>query len=298
MRTIIHIGMPRAASTFLQREFFPKIEGFRFYGVAESQYSATFQKILYQDESNYNEPEIKAALAHMNDQNSILSNELFIGQTLYLNATNRTRTALRLKAIFPEAEIILVLRNQLSLLQSLYALGVYAGSTASPEEFLRFSDSAVSIHQPLYPSFEPAESTEPFLYSSLIALYKGQFKKVHLVLFEDFKSNQERFLKLLSDSLGFHAPGMAFNDQKVNRSLSARQLRLIKILNKWKRLLPTSIYSVKLRFIEHRMNGSKSFGFDTMLTEKIKVYYKEDNHRVFMEHPELKSTQAEKDYFI
>src|SRR5690554_2825265 len=109
--------MPRTASTFLQREFFPHVSNFEFYGVDRTQYSEVFQKILYQDDSCFNADEVAAALKPISNKDAILSNELFVGQSLYLHSTNRSRTARRLKQFFPDAEIVLMLRNQLSLLE-------------------------------------------------------------------------------------------------------------------------------------------------------------------------------------
>lgn len=302
-RTIIHIGMPRTASTFLQSHFFPNFEGFEFYGVSETQYSATFQKMLYQDDSVFNANGIQHELRDILTHNAILSNELFVGQSLYLNATNRTRTAQRLKQFFPHAEIVLVLRNQVDLLQSLYAIGVYAGMTVLPKDFIRFHNVESSVQNPLYSTFAEAENTENYLYSHLIQLYKSLFDKVHVLLFEDFVINPATFAERLSQMLNVNTVTIKNDENRVNKSLSARQIKLIRRVNFFKPVLNrtrlgSKILNFKLRFIEHKISGSERFTFDAELTQKLKDVFKDDNAKLRAMLPELNQNQQfERKYF-
>lgn len=284
-RTIIHIGMPRTASTFLQREFFPKIEDFKFYGVESTQYSQAFQCLLYQDDSLFDEEEFEKTAAKIRANNAILSNELFVGQSLYLNSTNRSRTARRLKQFFPDAEIVILLRNQVSLLQSLYAIGVYSGHICSPEEFIRFSDMESTVENPLYSTFAEAETTEAYLFSHLIALYQSLFPKVHVLLFEDFMINPVAFAERLTTILNLEKVALSASEKRVNKSLTARQIKLVKRLNLYKPVLNRGrfgkwLFSYKLRFIEHRLGGTGNFKFDKPLRQKLRNYYLSDNRKL------------------
>lgn len=302
-RTIIHIGMPRTASTFLQREFFPHVSGFEFYGVDRSQYSEAFQKILYQDDSYFNAEEIAAELAPIAENNSILSNELFVGQSLYLQSTNRTRTARRLKQFFPEAEIVLMLRNQVSLLESLYSIGIYSGMTVNPEDYIRFLDAPSNTDNPLYSTFAEAETTEGYYFSNLIELYRSLFPNVHVLLFEDFKSGPAPFAERLSQMLNLKTPPIKNPEKRVNKSLSARQIKLIRRLNLYKPVLNRGafgkrVFRFKLRFVEHYISGNRSFKFDDLLIEKLKNVYKEDNDKLMDLLPDLRNSEVfRKEYF-
>lgn len=302
-KTIIHIGMPRTASTFLQREFFPKIEGFTFFGVETTHYSDAFQRLLYQDDSLFDEVAFEKTAAEIRSQNTILSNELFVGQSIYLNSTNRSRTARRLQQFFPDAEILIMLRNQVSLLQSLYTLGVYGGHTCTPEEFIRFSDAQSKAKYPLYPTFTDAEISESYKYTALIDLYQSLFTKVYVFLFEDFKSDPVAFAERLCSELNFEKVEITAPKTKVNSSLSSRQIKLTRILNRFEPLINHGrfgrwLFGVKLRFIEHRMVGKKPFSFSTELTEKLKNYFREDNRKLDKALPELRnSVRFESEYF-
>ena len=276
VRTLIHIGLPRTASTFLQRQVFPKIQGFNFFGVNTAFYSEPFQKLLYSDESLYKH-QSRDQLIRSESENIFLSNELFCGQSFGMNATNRTRTALRLKQSFPGAEIVLVLRNQLSLLESLYAIGVYSGIHKKPEDFLVFEDKV-----PRYDTFSANEHIETYKLAPLLKLYKEHFSKVHIFLFEDFRTNPELFLKNLANTLGVNLDGDIPFRERENRSLSKRQISYFRKINRAKPILEwnkigKSVFRQKLWFGEHVLGGKKRFHFSNTLSERIREYFKEDN---------------------
>lgn len=286
-RTIIHIGMPRCASTFFQREVFSKLEGFHFYGVEATYYSNTFQRLLYQDDSEWNLEAAKAFIDQLPGANRIFSNELFNGQTAFMNAGNRSRTARRLKAIFPDAEVLLFVRNQVSLLESLYAIAVYGGYCGSPEAFVKIPDKTLN-----YNTFEQGEHLEPFRYSSLLETYRNLFSKVHTVVFEDFISDNSLFLNSLTAVLETELSGPVDIQTKHNKSLSLRQMALFTALNRWKTLIDRGnfgkwLFRVKTRFIEHRIGGSKRFSFDDELEQKIAEYFRADNARLLNMAPEV-----------
>ena len=294
-RTIIHIGMPRAASTFFQQEVFPQVQGFLFKGVDFSFYSSIFQKIQFQDDSYYDEEAIRSELIKTENDRMILSNELLVGQSLNLKSTNRTRTARRLKALFPEAEIVLFLRNQLSLIQSLYAIGVYDGLHIQPEAF--FHDESSS-----YPSFERNEIAESYKYLELVKLYESFFERVEVFLFEDFKEDAEHFVSDFSERLNIDLKLEGFKNQKVNRSLGERQIKHLRRLNMFKPILGVSglgsrTFASLAKFIEHSLVDSKPFSFDHKLSEKIKDYYAENNRELGEHLPHLKRSGHFKKYY-
>ncbi len=287
--------MPRTASTSLQREFFPKVDGFAFYGVETTQFSVAFQQLLYQDDSLFDAVGFERTAAEIRSKNAILSNELFVGQSLYLNSTNRSRTARRLKQFFPDAEVLILLRNQVSLLQSLYAIGVYSGHTCSPESYIRFSNLESTPENPLYSTFAEAETTEAYKYSNLIALYQSLFPQVHVLLFEDFKSHPAAFAERLTTLLQLEKVKITDPVKQVNKSLSARQIKLVRKLNHYKSVLNRGrygkwLFGVKLRFIEHQISGKKKFKFSDALQEKLRSTYLDDNRKLADMLPQLKDS--------
>ncbi|MGB6037407.1 MAG: sulfotransferase domain-containing protein [Cryomorphaceae bacterium] len=281
-RTLLHIGMPRTASTFFQNEVFPNLKGFKHIGVDETQYSEAFQRSHYQDESRYDEESIRESMALQGQDDLIISNELFVGQSLYLASTNRTRNAQRLKSLFPNAEVILFIRNQADLLESLYSIGIYSGHTAKPHDFIRFDNEPSDTSDPLFPTFSAVEQTEQYFYSSLLQLYQGLFEKVHVFLYEDFTSNPSSFIEQFCKKLEVKLTVEIDFDKRTNSSLSARQLEYLRKTNSLKGILERSgagkqIFKKNVQTIEHRVGGKEKFHFAPALRKKIKDHFRADN---------------------
>lgn len=283
-RTVIHVGMARAASTFLQQRVFPRIRGFRFFGVEITQYSTAFQNLLYLDDTLYGQGEPPSLPQPEKEGNILLSNELFTGQSLYLSSGNRTRNARRLKHAYPDAEIMLVLRNQVHLLESLYTLAVYAGHTVKPEAFIRFGKES-TVENSMFPSFETAEYLPIYRYTPLIKLYKSLFEKVHVYLYEDFRTDAEGALKQWLDGMNLEVEGEVDFGERVNPSISKGKLGYIRKSNLLKPLLTstpagTRIYRQNVRLAEHGFPKGKKFHFAPALAERIRHEFAEDNHQL------------------
>jgi len=295
--------MPRTASTFFQNEVFSHISGFDFFGVETTQYGEVFQRVLYQDESLYKHTDSIERLNLHGNKNYFFSNELFVGQSLYLSSGNRTRTALRLKELFPKGEIILFLRNQADLLESLYSIGVYAGQTTKPENFVQFDHEGSTVDAPLYPTFKAKEQTEQYFYSSLVELYYSCFEKVNVFLYEDFKNNPEEFLSNFCNQLDLELQLDIDFGKSTNSSLSSNQLKYLRMTNNVKGFFDSTstgqrIFRKKVQTIEHLVGGGKSFQFAPALRQKIKNHFAEDNEKMLDILPGLKQSKTYQSYYL
>lgn len=313
-RTLIHIGMPRAASTFFQQAVLPRVAGFHCAGVERTQYSDAFQQMMYQDDSLFDAAAFAKASYDLREVDSILSNELFVGQSLYLNATNRSRNFARLAAAFPEGEAVLVLRNQEALLRSLYCIGVYSGFTMGPAAFLHFGDGAQGMRVPTgeagqgmsayrYATFHPGEHIENYRYSNMLSALNAHFRKVHVFLFEDFQADPQAFLRNFAERLKIELHGLPETHNRVNRSLSARQISLLLKLNPWKPLMDASrlgraLFRRKLQFIERHAGGKQPFRFNPSLEQDIRQYFQADNARLLQSMPELDAKGNFSKYYL
>lgn len=289
-KTLIHVGMPRAASTLLQQQVFPRMEGFAFFGVDVTHYGRPFRQMLYSDDTLFDPADFAKAVTGIREKDAVISNELFSGQSAYLNATNRSRTARRLAAAFPEGEIIILLRNQRELLRSLYSIGVYAGNHMAPEAFVHF-DTAESERAGA-PTYRPTEMVEIYRYLPLITLYRGLFEKVHVMLYEDLRADPSGFLERLSAKTETALSSAPDLSGKVNRSLSARQVALLRKLNKWKDVheatnLGKKAFRMKARLIERYAGGKNPFRFSPELDARIKAEFLSENAALAKAFPEL-----------
>ncbi len=313
-RTLIHIGMPRAASTFFQQEVFQQVAGFQYACVERTQYSDAFQQMMYQDDSLFDTEAFAKATEDLRSSDAILSNELFVGQSLYLNSTNRSRNFARLAAAFPQGEVVLLLRNQEALMRSAYCICIYGGHTERPESFVQFGDGRRGRRLPhdernsgistcRYRTFSPAEHVENYEYMPLLESARQHFGKVHVFLFEDFQADPRAFLADFAERLKIELHGLPETHTKVNRSLSARQISLLLKLNPWKPLMDASrvgraLFRRKLQFIERHAGGKKPFRFSPELERDLKQYFQADNQQLLSAKPELDAKGNFSKYYL
>ncbi len=303
-RTLIHLGMPRAASTFFQREVWPFLEGFQYAGVDRCQYSRAFQQMLFQDDSLFDSDAFAHSTAELRRSDALLSNELFVGQSLYFCSTTRSRTLERLAAAFPEAEAVIILRRQVDLLESLYSLAVYAGFSKGPSDFLHPSPIPLAQGQPdIYPTYEQGEHLESYLYQPLLALCNKHFSKVHLFFYEDFAEDAEAFCEALCSRLELSYSRKPHFSRKVNRSFTRMQLRFMRRLNLWKDLhhassLGSGLFRRKVRFIEKYMGWGQRFGFSSEVREALHEYYEPDLKAVYADLPEGSTLEGFRKHYL
>lgn len=295
--------MPRTASTYFQQAVFPHIEGFQFVGIDTAHYGAAFQHLMYQDDSGYDFDWVKKELAYIYEKDTLISNEVFVGQSLYLSSTNRSRTAKRLKELFPDAEILLVIRNQVALLQSLYSIAVYGGYSEKIEDYIHFTEST-DDEKPCgsFPTYVHGEATSQYFYTQLIEAFSSQFEKVHLFLFEDFISDSSSFFAEMANRLEVQINPKT-KGNKVNSSLSRRQLRMFRMLNVWRPLLQSTkfgrwIFKIKVRFIEHTLSNSPTYKMDKKLAERLRMHYRGDNQKLLTLKPRLNSKGNFEKYYL
>jgi len=130
MQIYIHIGYPKNASTALQTDIFPNIDGAYYLGrhykdkggyetqeLFEALYDVSMQdSIEYSEEKTKSKVEFTLNLISKNFDKVIISSEAFTN-----NVADRGLIAKRLKLLFPQARIMIVIRNQVDALKSMYS---------------------------------------------------------------------------------------------------------------------------------------------------------------------------------
>jgi len=308
----IHIGMPRTATTFFQQEIFPNLPEFEFLGLEQTHYSEPFNKLQFSDDSLYNSSDILALKQTWKKNKIILSNENFIGQSTHFNHINRTIIANRLKEAFPEAKILLVLRNQIDLLASLYAINLQWKETRQIDDFIwnPFQNKKMkAIGGPstsYYNTLEGYESLDGYNYLPLINLYKSLFSEVKILLFEDFSHNPTDFSSQLSDFFGLEKEiilQQLSNQPKMNAGVSVKQAKKLTKLNKYNSLIENSALSnrvynkLKRNIIQSKGTHTKPF-FSKEKETELKVYFHKDNFALNAKYPELGLINYAKDYYL
>lgn len=224
LEPIVHIGYPKTASSWFQRQFLPFVENITI--IPENE----IFKYFFDDEKFI--PDYNTIRNHFNLYSGklILSNHGFVGTNHSFGMKNYlTRgNAYRLQNIFPDAKIILFIRNQVDIIASAYIEYIKAGGTYSISKYLnpqRFRNLNDLIF--FYYSY--------FEYHLLIEFYEKLFSKenVFIYLFEDFNSEPKGFIKDLAKtfSLEYKLEDIDFN--KFNPRYRKGIIPLLRLSNRF-----------------------------------------------------------------
>lgn len=287
MKTLIHIGYPKAASTWLQRSVFPAVNNFTF--LPENVVS---EKLFKPGAFVFNADKVRQFFQNEYDENILISDERFLGSFNlgWNNGTYAKELSYRLHAVFPEAEIILFIRRQPDIIASAYAQYVKDGGTISLGKYL-YPPENFTFQNILKFSFEHLE------YDRIIKHYDALFKgKVRLFLFEEIHSDLKGFLQRFKTELE-----LDLDEDRVNpRPNNVRSSGIILFLNRFTNIF-TKNGSLNKYYLVHlpgfhsfskkfwaavnrsgilgkpasnvRILGVKNF-------ETIRSYYAESNHNL------------------
>ena len=88
-KIVIHVGIPKTASTYLQTTYFPHLKGITYIGRPYTQINKAFNSLQFDDDSFFSLTEFQSEIEHIrkySDENDtiLISDELFNGNALYL----------------------------------------------------------------------------------------------------------------------------------------------------------------------------------------------------------------------
>jgi len=229
---ILHIGIQRTGSTFLQKEIFPKMKiNFEKAGnITDFKY--------FKNMENFSSEGIKSKINYFlkdNIVNLISDENLWWHENLSYNS--RFKRLDKIHQVFPNSKIIFGIRNREELLLSWYKKYVIKGGTLN---FLDFQKKIVSYKDL---DFKP-----------YIKKLNEKFEKdnVYIYQFEILKKQPKSFVKKLSDFIDVEPP--EFENKKYNKGYSLWQLKLSLLLNHlWKtKVNPNGMISIPYNKIPYR----------------------------------------------
>lgn len=208
MKHILHIGGNKTASSTLQRCLFAKSDELVYLG-EDCEKFLDYQSLLYslvsEDDLHFKkyEQDVKNLFQQYSERASektfLYSNEDIMTSRL------PTVCAKRLHSLMPNAEVLIVIRNQLTAVPSIYANhGAYLKGVprsywkryVSFEEWMQYSTEFIHYSY-----------LDSFFYYQIANLYASLFgaEKIHILLFEDFIQSQPQFIRELSHILNIDA---------------------------------------------------------------------------------------------
>jgi len=229
---LLHLGLPKCGSTFLQKVIYPEIEketNIKHY--KKKEFINGMEKQIFDLLENENKLE--------NDlpDSFILSNESLYSKKGEFNNISETFKLIK-KNFSDDTIILIVIRNPYEFLNSIYIQSIQTMNIVKPENFFYIEKNNVIKKKDKY-------NLQDFDYNYLISLYKSYFKKVIVVkheslhdlsfLQEIFKLN-DSFIKKLKEK----------KNEVHKKSISKQSIKIIFFLNKFINLNKLEFFLKKL----------------------------------------------------
>lgn len=310
--TIIHIGIPRTATTFFQQNVFPCLPDYLSFNLETTHFNDVFNQLQFADDTFYNPQKVLDFTKDWKNKNIVISNENFVGQSYFLNHINRSLIAKRLSDVFPDAKILLVLRNQLDLLASLYAISLEWRETKHIDDFVWQPKKDKNLGAEAGPAnlyfntYGDYENLEGYDYLPLIQLYKKHFKHVEVLLFEDFIHKPEAFANRLDAFFELETPvfkQLLQNKTFLNNSVDEKQVKKLRKLNRYNQIASHSpllhrIYvKLKRNILSKKTNDKKPY-FSPKKAEELKAHFGKLNQQLAENYPEIGLQNYKENYYF
>lgn len=197
MSTIIHIGGNKTGSTSLQRRLFSKHPSIRYLGEDCEGYSELkplLDSLVADDDSYYDFTETKRVFSERFDTEGDVGTCVFSNEDI-MTSSMPSLCASRLKVLMPDAQIVMVIRNQLTAWPSWYANhGVYLKNVprrywkrhVTQDEWLDYCFS--------FPKQTPVEAMN---YERFFKIFRNEFSssQIHVLLYEDLVTNPAAYYR-------------------------------------------------------------------------------------------------------
>lgn len=298
-KQIIHVGLHKTATTYLQKKVFPSLEHYTLYTRPYTQHNHAFNQLQYADDSLYNKEIVEKEIEKFPSENIILSDESFSGKPNLFCHVNRTIIGERLSELFPEATVIIFIRSQMDILLSYYNQYVKSGGTADIQDYIWFPKREYSFEQykkerkektftyPMgslyYNTNKSNLNVDVYKYFEMLNLYTSVFKNVEVFLYEDLLFEQKKTLKQLEKVLDANLPDRLFREESNKVNASTSNLFLHRLINRFKYLMPGKVNSGLNKLISYLPKFIPS-AHQEYLKKSVGDYYKKNNQKVINEH--------------
>jgi hypothetical protein len=294
MSILLHIGYPKTASSWLQKNYFSKVENCKRID------RKTIQRLFLEPGAfEFDAEKIKREFQIEPEKHLLLSDELLLGRLRPggVKGFVTKEVANRLKAVFPDAQIILFIRNQVEMIASAYLQYVRSGGNYGIMKFMFPEDYEGSRSNRLV-----LLGLDYFLYHQVIEYYKSIFgeEQIHVFLYEDLDSNPKEFIRLFSERFKLKVDTDSIEYTSVNpgyRSFLVFTRRISSIFSKLGPL--NKYYLVHIpnfdyisRYFHHIANNFRIFGkrpdsyklIGKKNIERVKEFYKDSNKLLIKQH--------------
>jgi hypothetical protein len=213
-----HVGLPKTASTFLQRNVFPNFRNIRF--VKKHDFKRR-DKIIEQTDHT----------------------KILLSIELNLDAEGGLSKVRDVAKKYPQTRPIIILRKHGSWLKSKYKYYLRKHGNREFKDYFKFDDQGVLL-------------TANLLFYPKIELLEHIFETKPLVLFqEELKENPYATIDLLADYMGANYTKKDIRIKTVKKSYSPKQLKAVRRFNKIYKHDHSNIDSKTVKFIYKKFSG-------------------------------------------
>jgi hypothetical protein len=234
---VLHLGLHKTATKFLQETFFPNLPGCRY--VPKHFYERSFlDMFLNSDWSTFqaNCPTMRSAFEQIfaslpGNGPIVISNELLSGNPFY-RYHNRHLCLLKLREIFPgSVRIILSIRGQATMIDSLYREYIVQGGTREITDFVsgRIPQGCSIL------GCEPGLDPESLLYSRYLDSIADRFgqENLHVFPYERLAKYPDRVIETLCRFLELNAEVREISTEKRHGSIGNASLKILRLCNRF-----------------------------------------------------------------
>lgn len=282
---ILHIGLHKTGTTWFQKRFYPYVKN-----AVYIDRQVVREKILQPDIFQFN---LEGTQRFFSASERVIICEENLTTGIRGNLFVQDGLFKRLKEIFPEAIVVLFLRNQPDKIASTYCY--YIKNNGGTFRFKQFIDYT---HNNPYNNFN--FKPQNLLYHNLLELLYRCFnkEKVRVFFYEDFSMNNRAFLRKYCSSLELEINLDTISFQRENERIRKRLIPLARFLNLFTRpsihhrntLVPVPGWTRVNRRILNGLNKYKLFGDPPSAIEimgkenydNFFSYYK-DSNRILLE---------------
>lgn len=296
MDVTIHVGLSKAASTFLQETYLPGVPDALFVHapyrpeqpanpVQQFVYELLFRNPARLDRAGF-ERRIADFLAASGKTRVIISSEALFG-TPFQNHSDFCTNTQAIADVFGNPKIWLVLRRQDRWLASTYSQFLKAGLSTTPERFTNYRDGAFSEYRWIYGG--PNLDVRDLDWTPFVLHYHRLFGKDRVLVqpFERFAKHPQPFLDRFCEFAGVQ-PHVAPDVERKNASLSPVSAFVARAVN----AVPMNVKMTVKRYVPSQMHpalilnrtldpllGRKSI-FPSWLGEAALELHRENNRRL------------------
>lgn len=244
---IVHIGYHKTGTTYLQKKIYPNIQNLKYYDyLSENLFPGMSSKSSFDVDLD----RINEKLNSLGHDRILYSQEGLVGPLFYNSGINAKEIADNLKKL-NVSKIIITLRNQVSLIDSIYRQYIQEGGVARFNHFIK--------------GWRYSFDLDHLNFYRLINYYSSLFGKenVLIILSEQIRENEAEVIRQLENFTNgtYIENNKNLNPRQSNISLSNLSIILLRFINHFTysnhrpscAILPNNFTTWKIRYALQRL---------------------------------------------